>query len=285
MPECRAGWPFTFSFHLATWTDSPDLRLEVTRSVVMLSSRGSLERRQSGVLPLMITTQSVSKTVVFLLSDAFESVLTTRVARRFTVASWFVVASSTFALVAIARWVMFRSSGVFFEPWRTTVGRRMASTSAKSPTPTRTAPEAFRMRLLPCQLDISPTLRGHRTGDGPHTYPATVPRVRGPSALGQTARNGGTCAEVVPKTSAWGERAVSTEADTSSSAARTLPHPVLFTATIRRETIALAAIIAGQAIWFWWAFARGWFLQADLSNLAEGVSRPFGWSYLTANLG
>ena len=47
----------------------------------------------------------------------------------------------------------------------------------------------------------------------------------------------------------------------------------------------LFAVLGVQVVWLWWAFSRGWFLQADLSNLADGVERPFGWHYLSEPLG
>lgn len=47
----------------------------------------------------------------------------------------------------------------------------------------------------------------------------------------------------------------------------------------------LASVVVAQAAWLAWSFGRGWFLQADLSNLAEGIDRRPTWDYLTAQLG
>jgi hypothetical protein len=47
----------------------------------------------------------------------------------------------------------------------------------------------------------------------------------------------------------------------------------------------IALIVGGQALWLGWAFSRGWFLQADLSNLADGVGQRLNWSYLSEPLG
>jgi hypothetical protein len=40
-----------------------------------------------------------------------------------------------------------------------------------------------------------------------------------------------------------------------------------------------------QAAWLWWAYSQGWFLQADLSNLADAVGKAPTWDYLTSPLG
>jgi hypothetical protein len=47
----------------------------------------------------------------------------------------------------------------------------------------------------------------------------------------------------------------------------------------------LRAIVAFQAVWLWWAYSQGWFLQADLSNLSEAVGSHPGWRYLSGELG
>jgi len=47
----------------------------------------------------------------------------------------------------------------------------------------------------------------------------------------------------------------------------------------------LVAIVAVQAAWTWWALSQGWFLQADLSNMADGAKRSLSWSYLSQPLG
>ena len=44
-------------------------------------------------------------------------------------------------------------------------------------------------------------------------------------------------------------------------------------------------IVAAQAVWMWWAMSQGWFLQADLSNLAEAVGRRPGWGYISGQIG
>ena len=54
---------------------------------------------------------------------------------------------------------------------------------------------------------------------------------------------------------------------------------------LARKDKALVAIVGVQVIWLWWAFGRGWFLQADLSNLADGMGRQLNWSYLSTPLG
>jgi hypothetical protein len=48
---------------------------------------------------------------------------------------------------------------------------------------------------------------------------------------------------------------------------------------------ALGAILTVQAVWLFWAFSRGWFVQADLSNLADAAGRSLNWDYISTPLG
>jgi hypothetical protein len=52
-----------------------------------------------------------------------------------------------------------------------------------------------------------------------------------------------------------------------------------------RHNRVVTGVVLAQAVWLWWVFSRGWFLQADLSNLADAVGRPPSWSYLSEPLG
>ncbi|HEY3717744.1 MAG TPA: hypothetical protein VGL39_24720 [Jatrophihabitantaceae bacterium] len=67
-----------------------------------------------------------------------------------------------------------------------------------------------------------------------------------------------------------------------SAAARA---PALVTVRFDRTRLALAGIVIVQAVWLWVLIGRGWYLQADFSNLTEGVGRPLTWSYLREPLG
>lgn len=44
-------------------------------------------------------------------------------------------------------------------------------------------------------------------------------------------------------------------------------------------------LVGLQAAWLWWAYAQGWFLQADLSNLVDGLGHNLSWHYLTSPVG
>jgi hypothetical protein len=44
-------------------------------------------------------------------------------------------------------------------------------------------------------------------------------------------------------------------------------------------------IVGAQAVWLLYLMSGGWYLQADLSNLAEGASSSLTWGYLTDSLG
>lgn len=50
-------------------------------------------------------------------------------------------------------------------------------------------------------------------------------------------------------------------------------------------TISIGAIALLQAIWLWATIGRGWYLQSDLSNLADTSGRSLSWSYLRSPLG
>lgn len=47
----------------------------------------------------------------------------------------------------------------------------------------------------------------------------------------------------------------------------------------------LWALVVAQAAWFWWVYDHGWFLQADLSNMVEGLHVAPTPSYLAGDLG
>jgi hypothetical protein len=48
-----------------------------------------------------------------------------------------------------------------------------------------------------------------------------------------------------------------------------------------RFRLALGAIVIVQAIWLGALMSRGWYYQADFSNLAQATGRPLSWSYLS----
>jgi hypothetical protein len=52
-----------------------------------------------------------------------------------------------------------------------------------------------------------------------------------------------------------------------------------------RFRLALGAIVIVQAIWLGALMSRGWYYQADFSNLAQATGRPLSWSYLTMSQG
>jgi hypothetical protein len=65
----------------------------------------------------------------------------------------------------------------------------------------------------------------------------------------------------------------------------TTPAPPSVTVRLDKTRFALIAIVVGQAAWLWALIGRGWYLQADFSNLADAVGRPLTWSYLCEPLG
>ncbi|MDQ1733625.1 MAG: hypothetical protein QOK10_3784 [Pseudonocardiales bacterium] len=69
---------------------------------------------------------------------------------------------------------------------------------------------------------------------------------------------------------------------TSSAAAPGRTSPLLLGDLFRTSIAAVAALQAG---WLWLSIDRGWYLQADLSNLADAVGHRPGWSYLSQPLG
>jgi hypothetical protein len=66
---------------------------------------------------------------------------------------------------------------------------------------------------------------------------------------------------------------------------RATPTPTVLSVRFDRSQLALGGIVVAQAIWLWILIGRGWFLQADFSNLADGLSRPLTWTYLREPLG
>jgi hypothetical protein len=48
---------------------------------------------------------------------------------------------------------------------------------------------------------------------------------------------------------------------------------------------ALWGILGAQALWLLYLMSGGWYLHADLSNLAEAARNPLSWDYLTKSLG
>jgi hypothetical protein len=47
----------------------------------------------------------------------------------------------------------------------------------------------------------------------------------------------------------------------------------------------LLIVVGAQIVWLWWAFSRGWYLQADLSNLTDATEHRLGWRYLRLEAG
>ena len=52
-----------------------------------------------------------------------------------------------------------------------------------------------------------------------------------------------------------------------------------------RYRVALGGIVVAQAVWLGVLTSRGWYYQADFSNLAQATGRPLSWSYLTLSQG
>lgn len=63
------------------------------------------------------------------------------------------------------------------------------------------------------------------------------------------------------------------------------PAPALVTVRFDRVRLAVTGIVVAQAIWLWVLIGRGWYLQADFSNLADAQRSGLGWSYLREPLG
>jgi hypothetical protein len=61
--------------------------------------------------------------------------------------------------------------------------------------------------------------------------------------------------------------------------------PTSFTVRVDRTRVVLGAIVVGQAVWLAVIMSQGWYLQADLSNLADGLHQPLTWAYLREPLG
>jgi hypothetical protein len=47
----------------------------------------------------------------------------------------------------------------------------------------------------------------------------------------------------------------------------------------------LLVVVGVQFVWFWWAYSRGWYLQSDLSNLADAAEHRLGWHYIALPAG
>lgn len=52
-----------------------------------------------------------------------------------------------------------------------------------------------------------------------------------------------------------------------------------------RFRVLIASIVVFQALWMWATIKRGWYLQSDLSNLADTTDRSLSWQYLRSPLG
>ena len=52
-----------------------------------------------------------------------------------------------------------------------------------------------------------------------------------------------------------------------------------------RHRTTVVSVLVAAGLWAWWAVSRGWFLQADLSNLADGMNERLDWAYLSRPLG
>jgi hypothetical protein len=52
-----------------------------------------------------------------------------------------------------------------------------------------------------------------------------------------------------------------------------------------RFSLAVAAVVAGQAVWSAVLMAQGWYYEADFSNLAAATGRPLTWGYLSQSQG
>jgi hypothetical protein len=70
------------------------------------------------------------------------------------------------------------------------------------------------------------------------------------------------------------------------TAVEAAPHtPAVFSLRLERDQLAICGIVIAQAVWLWAIIGHGWYLQADFSNLADGLGRPLTWSYLREPLG
>lgn len=72
---------------------------------------------------------------------------------------------------------------------------------------------------------------------------------------------------------------------TAVDSSTTTPSPALLTVRFDRTRLVLGGIVLAQAVWLGMAIGRGWYTQADFSNLAEAVGQPMSWSYLREPLG
>lgn len=52
-----------------------------------------------------------------------------------------------------------------------------------------------------------------------------------------------------------------------------------------RFAIGVGAVVAAQAVWYGVLITRGWFYEADFSNLAAPTGHPISWSWLTRSQG
>jgi hypothetical protein len=73
--------------------------------------------------------------------------------------------------------------------------------------------------------------------------------------------------------------------DSLTTVDQATPTPAVVSVRFDRGQLVLGGIVVAQAIWLWILIGRGWFLQADFSNLADGMGRPLTWSYLREPLG
>jgi len=62
------------------------------------------------------------------------------------------------------------------------------------------------------------------------------------------------------------------------------PRPV-FNARLERRHLPMVAVVIAQLIWLGTVVSRGWYLQADLSNLYDGADRTISWAYLREPMG
>lgn len=72
---------------------------------------------------------------------------------------------------------------------------------------------------------------------------------------------------------------------TAVDSSTTTPSPALLTVRFDLTRLVLGGIVFAQAVWLGVAIGRGWYTQADFSNLAEAVGQPMSWSYLREPLG
>jgi hypothetical protein len=73
---------------------------------------------------------------------------------------------------------------------------------------------------------------------------------------------------------------LTTQADAPAEQAEEAPRSGMLS-RVDGHTRAIYAVAAIQALWLGALMSRGWFYQADFSNLAAPTGRPLSWSYLT----